>query len=100
MRRYNPEAWAILLDHHGNLSEGVGSNLFIVEDGVIATPQDLYVLCGISRETVIDLAGEIGITVVKKDIDLYDAYNADEAFITSTSFLCLPGRKREWHEGR
>jgi branched-chain amino acid aminotransferase len=90
VRRYNPEAWAILLDHHGNLSEGIGSNLFIVEDGVIATPQDLYVLCGISRETVIDLAGELGITVVKKDIDLYDAYNADEAFITSTSFCACP----------
>ncbi len=86
VRRYNPNAWAILLDHNGNFSEGIGSNFFIIEDGVLSTPQDLYVLCGISRETVIELATGLGIEVVKKDMDLYDVYNADEAFITSTSF--------------
>ena len=90
IRRYNPKGWAILLDHNGNLCEGVGSNLFVVEDGVIATPQDLFVLCGISRETVIELAKQKGMRVVKRDIDLYDAYNADEMFITSTSFCICP----------
>ena len=92
VRRQNPRAWAILLDHNGNLSEGVGSNIFIVEDGVLYTPQDRYVLCGVSRETVIEEAAKIGLTVVKKDIDLYDAYTADEAFITSTSFCACPVR--------
>ena len=47
-------------------------------------------LSGISRETVIDLAREAGLTVVEKDIDLYDAYNADEAFLTSTSLCICP----------
>ena len=92
VRRSNPKAWAILLDHRGSLSEGIGSNIFIVRDGVVYTPQDRYVLCGISRETVIEEAAGLGIEVVKADIDLYDAYNADEAFITSTSFCICPVR--------
>ena len=91
-RQQKADAWAILLDHNGNLSEGVGSNLFIVEDGAIYTPQDLYVLCGVSRETVIELAAELGMPVIKRDLDLYDAYNADEMFITSTSFCIVPVR--------
>ncbi len=92
VRRLNPKGWAILLDHNGNLSEGIGSNIFIVEGGILYTPQDRYVLCGISRETAIEEAEKLGIPVVKKDIDLYDAYNADEAFITSTSFCVCPVR--------
>ena len=92
VRRQNPKAWAILLDHNGNLSEGMGSNLFIVQNGTLSTPQDRYVLCGVSRETVIEEARKIGIEIVKKDIDLYDAYNAEEAFITSTSICVCPVR--------
>jgi branched-chain amino acid aminotransferase len=90
VRRTNPKAWAILLDHNGNLSEGIGSNIFIVQDGAIHTPQDQFVLCGVSRETVIEQAAKLAIPVVKRDISLYDAYNADEAFITSTSFCICP----------
>ncbi len=90
VRRTNPNAWAILLDHNGNLSEGIGSNIFIVQDGVIHTPQDQFVLCGVSRETVIEQAAKLSIPVVKRDISLYDVYNADEAFITSTSFCICP----------
>ncbi len=92
VRRQDPKAWAILLDCNGNLCEGVGSNLFLVEDGVLYTPQDRYVLCGVSRETAIELAEANGIPVVKKDLDLYDAYSADEIFITSTSFCIVPVR--------
>ncbi len=91
-RQQKADAWAIMLDHNGNLAEGVGSNLFIVEDGAIYTPQDLYVLCGVSRETVIELAAGFGMPVIKRDLDLYDAYNADEMFITSTSFCIVPVR--------
>ncbi len=91
-RQQKADAWAIMLDHNGNLAEGVGSNLFIVEDGAIYTPQDLYVLCGVSRETVIELAAGLGMAVIKRDLDLYDAYNADEMFITSTSFCIVPVR--------
>ena len=49
-------------------------------------------LAGVSRQTAIDLAGEQGIDVAEDDISLYDAYNADEIFLTSTS-LCLCGAR-------
>jgi branched-chain amino acid aminotransferase len=86
IKAQNPEAWAIMLDINGNLCEGQGSNIFLVKDGAIFTPKEQYVLAGISRSTVIDLAEEIGIDVHQTDIDLFDAYTADEAFVTSTSF--------------
>ena len=86
----DPEAWAILLDVNGNLAEGIGSNVFLVRDGAIYTPREQFVLPGISRETAIDLARELGYTVHERDIDLFDAYNADEAFLTSTSLCVCP----------
>ena len=88
----NPEAFAVLLDENGNLCEGRGSNIFMVSDGVLVTPRERYVLPGISRETVIELAVAEGIPVEEKDFDLFDAYNGDEFFITSTSFCICPVR--------
>lgn len=85
-----PDAWAILLDTNGNLSEGIGSNFFVVKNGVVMTPREQYVLGGISRQTVIELAQELSIEVREADIDLFDAYTADEAFVTSTSFCICP----------
>ncbi len=87
-RERDPEAWAVLLDENGNLCEGMGSNIFVVKDKRISTPLGRYVLEGVSRQTVIDLARQEGFEVVERDIDLYDAYTADEVFLTSTS-LCL-----------
>lgn len=89
-RAQAPDAWAILLDTAGNLAEGLGSNVFLVSRGALLTPREQVVLSGISRETVIDLAREAGIPVMEKDLDLYDAYNADEAFLTSTSLCVCP----------
>ena len=86
VRSQDPMAWAILLDMNGNLCEGQGSNIFVVKDGAILTPREQYVLAGISRQTVIELAQEMGMEVHQTDIDLFDAYTADEAFVTSTSF--------------
>ena len=86
----NPDAWPILLDTNGNIAEGPGSNFFVVKDGVVVTPKEQYVLAGISRQTAIDLAQELGIETQEADIDLFDAYTADEAFVTSTSFCICP----------
>ena len=86
----NPNAWPILLDTNGNLSEGPGSNIFIVKDGIVITPREQFILSGISRRVAIELAQELGIEVQEADIDLYDAYTADEAFVTSTSFCICP----------
>lgn len=86
----DPEAWAVTLDVNGNLCEGMGSNVFLVRDGALVTPKVKYVLPGVSRQTVIDLARDQGIEVIEDDISLYDAYNADELFLSSTS-LCMCG---------
>ncbi len=88
----DPEAFALLLDHNGNIAEGRGSNIFFVSDGHLHTPHERYVLPGVSRQTVIELAEKEGIAFAEKDYDLFDAYNADEAFITSTSFCICPCR--------
>jgi branched-chain amino acid aminotransferase len=91
-RVLNADAWAILLDQGGHLCEGMGSNIFLVRDGRLVTPEQRFVLPGVSRATVIDLAGDIGIPFAETDIDLYDAYTADEAFLTSTSLCLCPVR--------
>jgi branched-chain amino acid aminotransferase len=92
VKAQNPVAWAVLLDTNGNLAEGQGSNLFLVRDGGLLTPHERYVLPGVSRQAVIDLAGGLGIPCAEADLDLYDAYTADECFLTSTS-LCICGVK-------
>jgi branched-chain amino acid aminotransferase len=84
------DAWAVLLDTNGNLSEGLGSNIFLVREGGLLTPKERYVLPGVSRQAVIELAGRLEIPFVEQDLDLYDAYTADECFLTSTS-LCICG---------
>lgn len=88
----NPNSWAVLLDENGNLAEGIGSNIFIVRDGVVYTPSERYVLPGVSRQTAMDMATGLGIKLIEGDIDLFDAYVADECFITSTSFCICPVR--------
>jgi branched-chain amino acid aminotransferase len=86
----DPDAWAILLDVDGNLCEGLGSNVFVVKDGVLMTPSERTVLPGVSRQKAMDFARAAGVPVKECDIDLYDAYAADEAFITSTSLCVCP----------
>jgi len=86
----NPDGWPILLDMNGNLCEGPGSNFFVIKDGVLITPHEQYVLAGISRSPTLELAAELGIEAREDNIDLYDAYTADEAFVTSTSFCICP----------
>jgi branched-chain amino acid aminotransferase len=90
VRARDPQAWAVLLDMHGNLAEGLGSNIFLVRDGVLCTPREQLVLPGISRETVMDLARELRLPVIERDVDLFDAYTADEVFLTSTSLCICP----------
>jgi branched-chain amino acid aminotransferase len=86
----DPEAWAVLLDANGNRAEGLGSNIFVVRGDDILTPREKFVLPGVSRQTAIDLAREEGLAVAEADLDLYDAYNADEIFLTSTSLCICP----------
>ena len=86
----DPNAWSVLLDESGNLTEGRGSNIFLVKDGTVATPQGRFVLEGITRGVVMELAEGLDLPVAETDLDLYDAYTADEAFLTSTSLCICP----------
>ncbi|HYE92902.1 MAG TPA: aminotransferase class IV [Terriglobales bacterium] len=90
VRAQDPGAWAVLLDTKGNLAEGLGSNIFVVKDRTLFTPREQTVLAGVSRDTVIALAKDAGLSVVERDLDLYDAYNAHEVFLTSTSLCICP----------
>jgi branched-chain amino acid aminotransferase len=90
VRSQHPDAWAVLLDHDGNLGEGLGSNIFLVREGRVVTPRERFVLPGISRQTVMELAVAKGIPVEERDLDLFDAFTADECFLTSTSLCLLP----------
>jgi branched-chain amino acid aminotransferase len=87
-----PGATCVLLDTRGCLCEGLGSNIFIVRNGEVLTAHERFVLAGLSRQTAIGIAREQSIPVREADIDLYDAYTADEAFITSTSWCLVPVR--------
>ncbi len=83
--------WALLLGTDGFITEGTGDNFFIVKDDVVISPEGRDILRGISREYVMsELCPELGISVVEKNIDPYDVYTADEAFITGTPFCMLP----------
>lgn len=88
----NPGVWSLMLDEHGNIAEGKGSNIFFVRKGKLLTPRERYVLPGISRQTVIELAEELRLPVEEADIDLFAAANADEIFMTGSSFCLCPVR--------
>lgn len=82
--------WALLLDPDGFVAEGTGDNFFIVKDGAIITPEGRNILRGISRAYIFELAEELKLKCVEKNIEPYDVYNADEAFMTGTPFCLLP----------
>lgn len=83
---------ALLLDFEGNIAEGPGENLFIVKDGVLKTPPLGNILAGITRQTVLEVAGDLGIKTAEEVITPDDAFNADEAFFTGTAAEVTPIR--------
>jgi len=83
--------WALLLDPDGFIAEGTGDNFFIVKNDLLITPEGRNILRGISRAYVMEeLAPQLGVKVVEKNIEPYDVYTADEAFMTGTPFCMLP----------
>lgn len=83
--------WALLLDPDGYVAEGTGDNFFIIKDGVVITPEGRNILRGISRYYVMNvLCPQLGMPVKEKNIEAYDVYTADEAFMTGTPFCMLP----------
>ena len=82
--------WALLLDPDGYITEGTGDNFFIVKDEKIITPEGRNILRGISREYIFELCNELGMEFEERNLEPYDVYNADEAFMTGTPFCLLP----------
>jgi branched-chain amino acid aminotransferase len=84
---------ALLLDVDGYVAEGAGENLFLVRKGRIFTPDLTSCLEGITRETLITLASELGYEVVEKRITRDEVYCAEEAFFTGTAAEVTPIRE-------
>ena len=92
-RDVDPDARPILLDQSGNVTEGIGNNVFLVKDGVLKTPTDRSILQGVSRKVVMELAQQLGITCVEEDLQPYDLYTADEVFESRSNPRILPVSK-------
>ena len=84
---------ALLLDAEGYVAEGSGENIFLVRDGTLYTPELTSALDGITRDTVIRLAVELGIPVREKRLTRDEVYIADEAFFTGTAAEVTPIRE-------
>jgi branched-chain amino acid aminotransferase len=77
---------AIMLDASGDVSEGAVMNIFLVKEGRLITPsKDSDILEGITRRTIIELAGELGIEVELRKVKKDELYSADELFFTGTA---------------
>jgi branched-chain amino acid aminotransferase len=84
---------ALLLDTEGYVSEGSGENVFIVRNGKLYTPDLASCLDGITRDSVMTMARDLGIEVIEKRITRDEMYCADEAFFTGTAAEVTPIRE-------
>ena len=86
----DPGSLPLLLDLDGNVSESTGANFFIVSDKRLLVPKTESTLQGVSRLTITELAKSLDIPVIETNIQPYDVYTADEAFLCSTPYCILP----------
>jgi branched-chain amino acid aminotransferase len=85
---------AILLDDLGHVCEGSGENVFVVKDGGIFTPpQTASILDGISRKSVMEIAADLGMPVVERDVARAELVLADEVFLVGTAAELTPVRE-------
>jgi branched-chain amino acid aminotransferase len=85
---------AVLLNSEGFVAECTADNLFIVKEGKLMTPPlSAGALYGITRQTVIELAEQMGVTVSEPNLTRYDLFNADECFLTGTGAEIVPVTK-------
>ena len=84
---------ALLLDNEGYVSEGSGENIFIIKDGIVKTTPKGSVLTGITRDSVMTILADEGITVKEESFTRDELYIADEAFFTGTAAEITPIRE-------
>jgi branched-chain amino acid aminotransferase len=83
----------IMLNSQGYVADATGENIFIVRDGVLMTPQlSAGPLGGITRDSIMTVASDLGIAVTERDLVRTDLYTADEAFLTGTAAEVVPVR--------
>ena len=89
---------AILLDERGFVCEGSGENIYLVREGEIVTPGHASsILDGINRKSVIQIARDLGYTVVERDVARAELYLAEEVFLTGTAAELVPVREIDDH---
>ncbi|MGA9229562.1 MAG: branched-chain amino acid transaminase, partial [Nitrosotalea sp.] len=82
---------AILLDHLGNISEAPGENIFIIRNGKLLTPPpSSSALEGITKDSVIKIAKDLGYQTIEREIPRTEIYFADEVFLTGTAAEITP----------
>jgi branched-chain amino acid aminotransferase len=90
---------AILLDDNGVVCEGSGENVFLVRDGQLVTPgYTSSILGGVSRKSIIQIATDLGYTVVERDVARAELYVAEEVFLCGTAAELVPVREIDGHE--
>jgi branched-chain amino acid aminotransferase len=90
---------AIMLNSQGYVSDASGENLFVIRDGVLITPPlSAGALGGITRDSVIEIAGDLGIACAEKNLVRSDLYTADEAFLSGTAAEVVPIRSIDERE--
>ena len=81
---------ALILDINDNVNEGSGENFFMLKENSLFTPKDATVLNGITRQTVMKIAKDLGYDVIEKNISVEEAKMSDEAFFTGTAAEVTP----------
>jgi branched-chain amino acid aminotransferase len=90
---------AILLTEDGYIADGPGETIFMVKDGTLHTPDlSASILPGITRDTIIQIAQDLGYSVVQKPLIRTDLYTADEVFMSGTAAEITPLRSIDDHE--
>jgi branched-chain amino acid aminotransferase len=90
---------AILLDEAGHVCEGSGENIYLVRDGEIVTPpHTASILDGISRKSIVQIARDLGYTVVEREIARAELYLAEEVFLSGTAAELVPVREVDDHD--
>ena len=89
---------AIMLDINGFVAETNGTTIFMIKDGIVSTPTTKYILVGITREIILNMAMENNYKVEERDISISEFYNADEVFICGTVGEIVPVREIDGKE--
>jgi branched-chain amino acid aminotransferase len=90
---------AILLTEDGYVGDGSGENVFVVKDGVVATPDlSASILAGVTRDSILRIAAALGYETHERPLIRTDLYTADEVFLTGTAAEVTPVRSVDDHE--